>query len=198
MLRVSLLLLAMAAPAQATQEYILPTLFDVTGVSYGDSLNIREAPNAKARIVGRFARDATRIEVVEERAGWARVNTGEGSGWSSMRYLAYRTDVWPEGALPAAYQCFGTEPFWNLRHEAGQMVLSGPDMSDESHAVQSVLVTGVFRDPMRAVVAEGLTLVATPQLCSDGMSDRLFGLRASVVLHGATPRLLDGCCSIQP
>lgn len=198
MLRASLVVLMLAGPAHATQEYILPTLFDVTGVSYGDTLNIRERPDAKSPIIGKLARDATRIEVVEERNGWARVNTGEGSGWSSMRYLSYRIDVWADGALPAAYQCFGTEPFWGLRHEAGQMVLSGPDMADTPHAVQSVLGTGVFRDPMRAVLAEGMTLIATPQLCSDGMSDRLFGLRASVVLHGAAPRLLDGCCSIQP
>ena len=47
-------------------------------------------------------------------------------------------------------------------------------------------------------VADGLTLTAIPQLCSDGMSDRLFGMRAHVVIHGDAPRMLSGCCSIQP
>ena len=64
--------------------------------------------------------------------------------------------------------------------------------------VYNLALAGIFRDPTRAVVADGLTLTAIPQLCSDGMSDRLFGMRAHVVIHGDTPRMLSGCCSIQP
>lgn len=198
MLRVILVALLLAGPAHATQEYILPTLFDVTGVAADDVLNIREQPNASAPIIGTLAPEAERIEVVEERDGWGRVNTGEGSGWVSMRYLAYRTDVWQDGALPEGFRCFGTEPFWDVKIDGYALVLNGIDMAEERHGLQSVLGTGIFRDPMRAVVAEGATLVATPQICSDGMSDRLFGLRASLILQGETPRLLSGCCSIQP
>lgn len=198
MLRVILVALLLAGPAHATQEYILPTLFDVTGVAADDVLNIREQPNASAPIIGTLAPEAERIEVVEERDGWGRVNTGEGSGWVSMRYLTYRTDVWQDGALPEGFRCFGTEPFWDVKIDGYALVLNGIDMAEERHGLQSVLGTGVFRDPMRAVVAEGATLVATPQICSDGMSDRLFGLRASLILQGEAPRLLSGCCSIQP
>ncbi|MFD2813860.1 SH3 domain-containing protein [Paracoccus aerius] len=82
------LTLALAGPALATQEYILPTLFDVTGVASDDVLNIRAEPNAKAAIIGTLAPDAFRIEVVEERQGWARVNTGEGRAGS-------RRAIWP-------------------------------------------------------------------------------------------------------
>ena len=42
------LFLAVASPAIATPEYILPTLFDVTGVAANDVLNIRAAPSASA------------------------------------------------------------------------------------------------------------------------------------------------------
>lgn len=192
------LALALASPAAATQEYILPTLFDVTGVAADDVLNIRADPNATAPIIGTLAPDATRIEVVEERRNWARINTREGSGWVSARYLSYRVDVWDEGALPQGWQCFGTEPFWALTREGDSVVLGGPDMPNDMRKVQAVLSTGVFRDPTRAVLAEGMTLVSTPQLCSDGMSDRLFGLRAELVIHGDSPRMLSGCCSIQP
>ena len=48
----------------------------------------------------------------------------------------------------------------------------------------------------RAVVAEGITLVETPQICSDGMSDRSFGMRATLIRHGDTTSLLSGCCRI--
>lgn len=200
MLRTTLALtLALAGPAAATQEYILPTLFDVAGVAAGDVLNIRAEPNAQATIIGTLAPDARRIEVVEERRGWGRVNTAEASGWVSMRYLAYRTDVWQPGALPAGFRCLGTEPFWDAKPEAGDLVLRSPeDQAGDRRPVQTVLDTGIFRDPARVVVARDVTLFAQPQICSDGMSDRLFGLSATIVLHGDQPRLLSGCCTIQP
>ena len=193
------LTLALAGPALATQEYILPTLFDVTGVASDDVLNIRAEPNAKAAIIGTLAPDASRIEVVEERQGWARVNRGEGSGWVSARYLAYRTDVWQPGELPPAFRCLGTEPFWDAKVEGADLVLRDPDNQDgDSRPVQAVLDTGIFRDPSRVVVAQEMTLFSHPQICSDGMSDRLFGLAATLVLHGEQPSLLSGCCTIQP
>lgn len=194
----SLSLALLAIPAQATQEYILPTLFDVTGVAADDVLNIREDPSASAAIIGSFAPDQTHIEVVEERKGWARVNSGERSGWVSSRYLAYRTDVWDANALPASLACHGTEPFWGLAVQNGQAVLDGPDMDATPRPVQAVLGGDIFRDPTRAVVAQGLTASIIPQICSDGMSDMIYGLRASVILTGDQPRLLQGCCSVQP
>lgn len=200
MFRTALVLtLALAGPALATQEYILPSLFDVSGVAAHDVLNIRAEPDAGAAIIGALAPDATAIEVVEERRGWARVNAAEGSGWVSARYLSYRTDVWQEGELPAAFRCLGTEPFWDAKVEGGDLVLRSPeDRAGDRRAVQAVLDTGVFRDPARVLVARDMTLFSHPQICSDGMSDRLFGLSATLVIHGDSPRMLSGCCTIQP
>lgn len=193
------LTLALATPAMATQEYILPTLFDVSGVAADDVLNIRAEPNASSAIIGTLAADASRIEVVEERRGWARVNAGEGSGWVSARYLSYRTDVWQPGELPAGFRCLGTEPFWDAKVEEGDLILRTPeDQAGDRSPVQAVLDTGVFRDPARVTVARDMTLFSQPQICSDGMSDRLFGLSATLVLHGDQPRMLSGCCTIKP
>lgn len=192
-------MLAWASPALATQEYILPTLFDVSGVSSHDVLNIRAEPSARAARIGTLAPDAQRVEVVEEQAGWGRINTGEGTGWVSMRYLAYRTDVWQPGQLPPAFRCLGTEPFWDARVEDGDLVLRSPeDQAGDRRPVRAVLDTGIFRDPARVVVAQDMTLFSHPQICSDGMSDRLFGLSATLVIHGDQPRMLSGCCMIQP
>lgn len=188
----------LALPAQATQEYILPTLFDVTGVAADDVLNIRETPSANAPIIGSLAPDQTHVEVIEERDGWGRVNSDERSGWISMRYLIYRTDVWEQGRLPASFACHGTEPFWGLGVADGQLIYGDPETPESRRPVRQVLAGSGFRDPTRAILADGITVSVVPQICSDGMSDMLFGLRASVIMHEEPPYLLQGCCSIQP
>lgn len=195
---VLILSLAFAVPAAATQEYLLPTLFDVTGVAADDVLNIRAESNAGAAIVGTLAPDATRIEIIEEGRGWGRVNTGEVTGWVSMRYLNYRTDVWENGRLPNNFSCYGTEPFWSLQADGADMIYSTPDLGEQRRPISAILTTGIFRDPTRAVLAQGITLTATPQLCSDGMSDRVMGMRAIAVLTGKDPQMLSGCCWIRP
>ena len=197
-----LALLLSAAPALATQEYVLPTLFDVTGVTADDVLNIRAQPDAGAEIVGTLAPDATRIEVVahDESGRWGRVIAGERSGWVSMRYLAYRTDVWVEGEVPPGLRCLGTEPFWSLDPQGERMVYETPD-GKRSFELDAVLSPGAFRSPKRALAgSDGETrLVATivPAQCSDGMSDRVYGLDATLVfVETGAPRLRTGCCTI--
>ena len=122
---------AAAGPALATPEYVLPTLFDVSGVSAGDRLNIRDRPSASGAVIGTLAPDATGVEVVAERNGWAMVNTAERAGWVNARYLAYRTDVWTAGALPATLNCLGTEPFWALRQVGTAYSVAGALLSTD-------------------------------------------------------------------
>jgi len=196
-----LILLTLAQPAAATQEYILPTLFDVTGVRPTSVLNIRSGPGTGFAVIGRLPPDTTGIEVVAHDASgqWGQINTGERSAWVSLAYLAYRTDVWEPGALPEGFACFGTEPFWSLRADT----FSTPEAPGQPLEMTAILDTGVFRDPRRALVASSggrrYTAAVTPQACSDGMSDRAFGLGVMVVVEdGAAPGLLTGCCSIAP
>ncbi|MDO5705498.1 MAG: SH3 domain-containing protein [Paracoccus sp. (in: a-proteobacteria)] len=197
MKHIALILMMTATPALATPEYVLPTLFDVTGVAADDVLNVRAEPTAQAEILSTLQPGATRIEVVQEQDGWGRVNTGEGSGWVSMRYLNYRTDVWQDGRLPDGFRCYGTEPFWDARVSGGDLVIGMPDVPETRLPVSDILGSGYFRDPAKAVMAAGATLTATPAICSDGMSDQLFGLRADLAISGQD-RLLSGCCTIQP
>lgn len=199
------LFLAVASPAAATQEYILPTLFDVTGVAAQDVLNIRAAPDARAAIIGTLSPLARDIEVVghDDTGRWARINTGERSGWVALRFLAYQVDVWTPGALPPTLHCLGTEPFWSIRPGGDTLVFSVPDAPDTVMQIGQVLGTGVFRDPRRSVLAQGpsaaITAVIVPAACSDGMSDRSYGLDVTVILaaQGAS-QMLTGCCSIAP
>jgi uncharacterized membrane protein len=193
-----------AGPAVATEEYILPTLFDVTGVSPASHLNVRSGPGTGNPVIGTLAPDATGIEVVAHSAdgGWGQINTGEGSGWASLTYLAYRTDVWEEGALPAGFRCFGNEPFWSVAATSDQLVYATPE-GERAFALDAVLSTGIFRHPRRALSGSDaggrIVASAVPAACNDGMSDRAFGLDATVVIdEDGTPRLLTGCCSIAP
>lgn len=202
-LALSLGLSLLGGPAAATPEYVLPTLFDVTGVAAGDKLNIRETPSAQARIIGTLPADAKGVEVVAERAGWAQVNTAERAGWVKSRYLAYRTDVWLPGGLPAGLNCLGTEPFWSVRQVGPQVVYETPDGARAMER-RVVLDDGLPRSPARAVIAgdgQGrMTAVIQPAQCSDGMSDRVYGLSAVLVFDGAgqPSRMQTGCCRLAP
>ena len=199
------LFLAAAGPAAATQEYILPTLFDVAGVAADDVLNIRAEPNARSEIIGTFAPDARRIEVTAHDASgrWGQVNTDGQSGWASMHYLAYRTDVWEDGKVPPTLHCAGTEPFWSLAPEGDRLTYSAPDQAEIDLPLVGVLSSGMFRDPRQALIGVGedarLTAVIVPVACSDGMSNRAYGLDATVIIErGDERRMQVGCCSIAP
>ena len=199
------LFLGAASPAVATSEYILPTLFDVTGVAANDVLNIRQAPNARSQIIGVLAPNAQDIEVVgyDQSGKWARVNTGEQSGWAALRYLAYQVDVWEPDALPPTLHCLGNEPFWSFAPRGDALVYSTPEVSQTVLPIRQILSTGVFRDPRRSVLAEGtgqrMTAVIVPMACSDGMSDRAYGLDVTLMIErGGQTQMLTGCCSIAP
>lgn len=197
------LFLGVAAPAVATQEYILPTLFDVTGVAANDVLNIRAAPNAGAEIIGTLEPNARDIEVVGHDATgqWARINTGERTGWAALRFLSYQVDVWTPGTLPQTLQCVGNEPFWLFRPQGDDVVFSTPDRPGAVMRIERVVSSGIFRDPRRSLSVQSesrrMTAVIVPMACSDGMSDRSYGLDVTLILEeGDEAQMLTGCCSI--
>jgi uncharacterized membrane protein len=118
-----------------------------------------------------------------------------------MRHLDPQAEVWRPGSLPAGLACSGTEPFWSLRPGGGQAVLASPDAGEQAFELSAALDAGIEGDPRRALVAvrpdAGLTAAITPASCSDGMSDRAYGLEILLILEDAgAARLLTGCCSI--
>ncbi|MGB0496695.1 MAG: SH3 domain-containing protein [Rubricella sp.] len=195
-----LALLLWVSPAGATPDYVLPTVFEVTGVSAGDVLNVRAGPGTDHAVIGRLAPDATGLEVIEIDATgrWARLNVEEGTGWASLAYLAPLAAS-PGGSGAQPLTCFGTEPFWTLRLSPDPL-WSTPEGSREP--LSSILLeTGVFRDPRRAAIVdfgdERMTVTTHFEICSDGMSDRAYGLGASIVRETETgTSLLTGCCTV--
>ena len=178
----------------------LPALYQVTGVAEDDVLNMRAGPDAGAAMIDAFTNDARDIQVIDLSLSgrWALVNTDEQAGWVAFRFLKRQPDLVGAAGLPASLQCFGTEPFWNLRiADVDSVVLTTPDgrtvhpLTDTSLAAPFVdLAAAGFRFTW---LLDGQPVVShiLPGRCSDGMSDLAYGL------HYIDSRLSHpGCCSL--
>lgn len=196
------IVIAYALMVVSVSAQSLPALYDVTGVASNDVLNVRDAPSGQGTILGALAYNQTNVEVVERSANgnWGRVNINEGSGWVSLNYMQAQGGT--SYALTRVLSCSGTEPFWSLSVTQGQTAqLRTPDGAPVTYNVG--LLNGVWGRPDRWVLSGtaggnmSLTAVARRQSCSDGMSDRHFGIDFDVVLRGANSiDAYSGCCSL--
>ncbi|MCB1388589.1 MAG: hypothetical protein KDK12_05505 [Rhodobacteraceae bacterium] len=190
---------ATAGTVATAQDF--PALFKVVNVAPGDWLNIRAEPNARAPIVGRFDRTAVSIEVVglSEDRHWGLVRTDEGIGWSSMRYLqAERTDSWRDGQQTLT--CLGTEPFWTFHiylptNGASYDSLADGALTLTTDAPTLPLTIGPYSMAVPFTGARTGMVVIRNGVCSDGMSDRLYGLEGQVYWRGSAQGL-SGCCML--
>lgn len=189
--------------AGATQDD-WPALFDVSGVTADDRLNIRKAPDAASPIIGTFSPGAKGIEVIRpnDRETWGQVNLGEGSGWVSLRFMKRQPGQW-FGSVPAIRRCFGTEPFWQLSIADGQASTFATPDGQQPVKVLSVLPSqnnpghSAFLGKMGT---SDLALTLRHGQCSDGMSDRAYGIEVDLLLRsaGGAGTLFSGCCSLSP
>ncbi len=190
--------LLVATPAAAQDE---PALYDVRDVVAGDVLNIRSSPSPSAPIIDTLAPDATGVEVTDRTATrrWGRVNTDEGVGWVSTRFLRPAGRPIDNFNLPVGLRCFGTEPFWSLENQNGSLQYSDIDGAGQSFAIEIAQDTGIGDDLRRMIRLQSDAGAAVaflyPEQCSDGMSDRLYALKLSF-MPGPDAPLLSGCCSL--
>lgn len=191
------LTLLMSATPLAAQD--LPALHDVAGVASDDILNVRTRPMASSAVVGTLAYDARGIEVIEEENGWGRLNVDGMSGWANLKFLQQV----PGSQITTAgrFKCFGTEPFWSMEVTPGQVaILSTPQGPDKAFNIGPLTVAQARIEPfalLGSAQAENVTLVVSEEICSDGMSDNLFGFDGTVVIGGYAVQVLSGCCSLQ-
>jgi len=189
----------LGATAASAQDF--PALFRVSGVASDDVLNVRAEPGAGAAIVGHFGPRERGIEVMglSQNGRWGLVNTGERSGWSSMRYLARETaGSWRDGQTEMT--CFGTEPFWHMpiflpthRAEFHALGDGGFELVTDAGALPTTRFPPTLAIPFSGT-REGMAVVRGAR-CSDGMSDRLYGLEAQIYWRRDT-EALSGCCSL--
>ncbi len=173
----------------------------MTGVEADDALNVRAAPNAAADILGVLGPDETGVEVIgfSQDRNWAQVNSGEASGWAATRFLTLEKDY---PYLPMAnLSYFGTEPFWSLgKPQIGRITLDMLD-GDASSWRQNISHRAQGRTDRFSAVGIGedgeIIVTLLRESCSDGMSDRMFGIATDVIVTGADPMHLSGCCTLQ-
>ncbi len=193
---------ALWAAAGAALARDLPAVYDVTGVAAGDVLNVRAEPSAQAPVLRTLAPDAKGVEVValSDDGKWGMVPAGEGNGWVALRYLAARPAP-AANTLPRPMTCLGTEPFWLLSHDSGsdRFEMPGEEPRLLSVSAEMAAPEGYFVLARGAEQPDDLyQLTITREICSDGMSDRRFGLGARLFI--ASPdgnRLLGGCCTLE-
>jgi len=194
---IRLALLTLLLATQATAEGF-PAQYTVSGVANDDRLNIRSAPDATAEIIGSYGPYALNIEVLRTTPDgkWGFVGMGEQNGWTAMRFLA-PSDHQDPNTFPRPLSCSGTEPFWSLN-----VTVRG----DEYHAMGDTRRDLELRSERTApngaiaTFTEGpsleRTLIVQKGYCSDGMSDREFGWRAT--LYNDVPdgsSVQTGCCT---
>lgn len=191
--------LVLIAPLRASEGF--PALHDVTGVADDDVLNIRAEPDAQSAELGALPHDATGIEVIRTRDGWGLVNTDERSGWAAMRHLVRQDGE--GGLLTQRFTCFGTEPFWSLSATQGHSAtLTTPSDPPRVYAI-GPLQSAANRSDRASLSGmgadgQGMNAAIRRAACSDGMSDRAFGLDIDLLLsRDDGPRHLSGCCSLR-
>lgn len=202
-----------ALPAAATVDG-WPALHDVVGVAADDVLNIRSDPGTSGQIVGTLAHDATNVEVIRpnEDLTWGLVNSGESTGWVSLAYMRRQPGQW-DGAFPNIRQCFGTEPFWSLIYDPPRVSFSSPDMPPRDGLISGLHSSLARRDRFALTGAlfptdageRDIQIFLRTETCTDGMSDREYGIAIDMLLTRPTSGgddsgtgLYSGCCSIQP
>lgn len=202
--RLAGMLLVLSAAVAAAQEP-LPALHDVTGIPASDMLEIHALPDDTSPVIGTLSHDATAIEGIlqSDDASWVMVNHGDRAGWVERSALERQPGQSSRGFLEVR-QCLGTEPFWSLGiDERARATWSAP-----GKPVRTGAMPGVFKSANNRTV-EGFTLVFRDDsrvyailrrgLCSDGMSDRAYGIAVDLFLtqENGRSQLLSGCCSLR-
>ena len=177
-----------------------PALMNVTGVQANDHLNIRERATTASPVIGKLGANDTNVEIVgaSEDAKWGIVNIGEGIGWVSLRYMMRSGAA---DSLPDDLYCSGTEPFWAASFGAETMRFSSPESEELEIATNGRRSSAnrVDRYSITSKASDGSFAVAviTRRECSDGMSDRAYGLSLDLILRtNDIDAHLTGCCSL--
>lgn len=190
---------ALWAGMAAAQDF--PALYDVRGVADGDVLNIRATPDAGGDILGNYPPARTGVEVLRlsPDGRWAEVGLPEGNGWVATRYLAA---VPQTEALSLPLRCSGTEPFWTLTLSDTEAGLRTPEADIPLKMTANMRARNGFTASLAEPDGTQWQVIAQVMQCSDGMSDRMFGLRALVSGRGANgagegPEIYAGCCTLE-
>ncbi len=204
----------------ASNELGLKT-YKVVGVSSSDpsGLNVRdnliEAQSlSNTNVVGHLAWNAKGIVssglVVEIGSSvFTQIRAGDLTGWVNEKYLADDTKAELPEIKPEKLICSGTEPFWALNFSSKVPKFSGTDLENgdfvedarlETMATHSIVELGpenwsvTMKHQSKNAYLRTVISRASP-MCTDSMSNVLYPYQI-IVLQGAVPRPVYGCCQI--
>lgn len=83
------------------------------------------------------------------------------------------------------WRAIGTEPFWGVRVQGGNLVFTTPEDQQGQVLPASMRMEGEATIYSGGEAGRAYSLTLTPGECSDGMSDRVFGHKAEFVLGEA-------------
>ena len=206
--------LAIGAAAQAQEfgeRFTHPTYYVVGPLPAGETLTIRAEPSASSAAVGELKEGDGPIEVVRvSRTGateWAEIIVDERNRYVAARYLdpAELATLDPSD-LPIGARCGGTEPFWDVdivsETKATWMdFLTGEDREVDISRVQIPEARGGLKALIPLSAEEwSADLLVDAGWCSDGMSDRDYAWRATLILFDSPDHrvMLEGCCWLPP
>lgn len=191
------LIILLGFAAYAVDAQTLPDRYSVSGVAADDVLNIRELPSGSSEKVGELGPYLFNVEVLRTMDGWGHIGADERSGWVSMNFLV--PNPVPAGELLRPMSCFGTEPFWDISFypRGAEYNFIGEGRRPLTILRESVASNGYIVEAQEdPTLTRTLIINALP--CSDGMSDRQFGM--SMAMFTDTPdgnSVRTGCCTMQ-
>lgn len=202
---IALCVSASGANAQVDVDRILPALFDVAGVASNDVLNVRTGPGGFFEVIGALPPHEKSVEIVatNDDHSWGMIAFQGQTGWVSMAFMKVQ-DGQDAEAFPRRIACTGTEPFWSIAFQPGNLVVL--DRPDQGQQLLSLGWAGLSRNTYISsygFAVSGSTIGATGtirrQMCSDGMSEVTYGWAIDMISEEQGQRaLLSGCCALHP
>lgn len=171
-----------------------PFLSLVVGVGSNDILNVRSLPSANSADVGDLPFDAKDVEIIDisDDRKWGKINQSESVAWVRLCYISPS----PDQALFERLSCHGNEPFWNFKIQGARFHfdrLDGETILAELKGWQSS--PNDIRDyGIQSNDQQSVSISLTRASCSDGMSDRAYGLKTTAFVDG---KFYSGCCSLR-
>lgn len=189
---------AQAPKAAAPYE----VLAEVTGVVAPDTLNLRAAPSAKAKILAKIpAKEKVKClgpHELTKGSRWLQVRYQDKRGWVNQKHLKFRG---PQKALAHPLECVGTEPFWSIQIDpSGLSTFEAMGESAQPLLVESMQAAVGHRQVWSihfhstSASAPSSGFLSKSGSCSDGMSDHQYAYDLFILLGSKTA--LKGCCDL--
>ena len=181
---------------------LFPALYDVTGVTTNDVLNVRAKPGTSHPIIETLAYDDRHIEIIRlnDDGTWGLIGYPNGSGWTSMRYLERQPNQ-SGPTLPRPLSCGGNEPFWGISFGLQDNEFFEPGaLPNNLTSAWEAIPAGMQPVAYGIKLENGgdkMDAIITRRQCSDGMSGKAYGFEINALLSGTLgDRMLSGCCSL--